>query len=209
MHDMEELLRREWRVNGQFYRFADEEIVGGGYAPTKPYLRGTEGIAYPLENDRGEITSFVKFFNQTRITPKRIERTKWLVDQEIQSWEKEVEGAPHAWLDTSVVGRPAGISFDFACAIAKAVPGLTWAEQGGKVAAGEVELDPALRRECIVSLLRGLAVLEQRNMLHGDLSPNNIIVDLNQKVGDPALYLIDFDGFVAPEIGRASCRERV
>ena len=40
-------------------------------------------------------------------------------------------------------------------------------------------------------------------MLHGDLSPNNIIVNLERKAGDPALYLIDFDGFVAPAAGGA------
>lgn len=203
MHDMQELLRREWRVNGHSYRFADEEIVGGGYAPTMPWLRGTEGIAYPLENDRGEVTAFVKFFNQVRATPKRIERTKWLVAQGIQSWAKELHGAPYAWLDTSNVGRPDGIGFDFACAIAHAVPGFTWAEQRGRIVAGQVEFDFAMRRECVVSLLRGLAFLEQRNMLHGDLSPNNIIVNLDRKAGDPALYLIDFDGFVAPTAGIA------
>lgn len=203
MHDMEELLRREWRVNGQSYRFADEEIVGGVYAPVKPWLRGTEGIAYPMENGRGEVSAFVKFFNETRATPKRIERTKWLVNQGIQSWASELYGAPYAWLDTSIVGRPIGIGFDFACAIAHAVPGFTWAEQRGRIIAGKVKVDFAMRQECVVNLLRGLAFLEQRNILHGDLSPNNIIVNLDRKAGDPALYLIDFDGFVSPTAGVA------
>jgi hypothetical protein len=155
MHDMEELLRREWPVNGQSYRFADEEIVGGGYAPVKPWVRGTEGIAYPLENDRGEVAAFVKFFNQTRATPKRIDRTRWLVNQGIHSWTKELRGAPYAWLDTTEVGRPDGIGFDFACAIAHAVPGYTWAEQRGRIVDGEVKLNIESRRECVVNLLYG------------------------------------------------------
>jgi hypothetical protein len=33
------------------------------------------------------------------------------------------------------------------------------------------------------------------------LSPNNVIVNLDRKAGDPTLYLIDFDGFVAPAAG--------
>ena len=123
MHDMEELLRREWRVNGKSYRFADEEIVGGGYPPMKPWVRGTEGIAYPLENERGEVAAFAKFFHEAQVTPKRIERTKWLVTQEIHSWTKELRGAPLAWLDTSNVGRPVGISFDFACVMTQAAAG--------------------------------------------------------------------------------------
>ena len=37
--------------------------------------------------------------------------------------------------------------------------------------------------------------------MHGDLSPNNVIVDLDAQPDDPALYLIDFDAFFAPAAG--------
>jgi serine/threonine protein kinase len=46
-----------------------------------------------------------------------------------------------------------------------------------------------------------LAVLEQAELIHGDLSPNNVVIDLGAGPGTPALYLIDFDAFVAPAAG--------
>ena len=40
------------------------------------------------------------------------------------------------------------------------------------------------------------AALEQAELVHGDLSPNNVVIDLNAQPDDPALYLIDFDAFL-------------
>ena len=45
------------------------------------------------------------------------------------------------------------------------------------------------------------AVLERADIVHGDLSPNNIVIDLEAPPDEPALYLIDFDAFVAPAAG--------
>ena len=45
------------------------------------------------------------------------------------------------------------------------------------------------------------AVLERADIVHGDLSPNNIVIDPAAPAGDPALCLIDFDAFVAPAAG--------
>jgi serine/threonine protein kinase len=45
------------------------------------------------------------------------------------------------------------------------------------------------------------AVLERAEMVHGDLSPNNIVIDAGAPPGGPALCLIDFDAFVAPAAG--------
>jgi serine/threonine protein kinase len=41
-------------------------------------------------------------------------------------------------------------------------------------------------------------VFEQEGIVHGDLSPNNIVIDIEARPDQPALYLIDFDAFVAP-----------
>src|SRR5208337_326840 len=46
-----------------------------------------------------------------------------------------------------------------------------------------------------------LAVLERAELVHGDLSPNNVIIDLDASRDNPALYLIDFDAFFAPAAG--------
>ena len=40
-------------------------------------------------------------------------------------------------------------------------------------------------------------MLEQEGIVHGDLSPNNIVIDIEAPPDQPALYLIDFDAFVA------------
>ena len=37
--------------------------------------------------------------------------------------------------------------------------------------------------------------------MHGDLSPNNVVIDLDAPRDDPALYLIDFDAFFAAAAG--------
>ena len=58
-----------------------------------------------------------------------------------------------------------------------------------------------LRWRCVEDLVLATAVLEQAKIIHGDLSPNNIVIDLDAPPNEPALYLIDFDAFVAPAAG--------
>jgi serine/threonine protein kinase len=55
-----------------------------------------------------------------------------------------------------------------------------------------------LRWRCVEDLVRVTAVLEQAGIVHGDLSPNNIVVDPDATADEPALYLVDFDAFVCP-----------
>src|SRR5690606_24426317 len=59
----------------------------------------------------------------------------------------------------------------------------------------------AFRRRCAESLVRSLVVLERKWLVHGDLSRNNVIIDVNAPAGAPVLYLIDFDAFYAPAAG--------
>ena len=44
-------------------------------------------------------------------------------------------------------------------------------------------------------------MLEEAGIVHGDLSPNNVVIDLEAARDRPALYLIDFDAFVAEAAG--------
>ncbi len=46
-----------------------------------------------------------------------------------------------------------------------------------------------------------LPTRHKRAIVHGDLSPNNVIIDLHAQRDDPVLYLIDFDAFFAPAAG--------
>lgn len=190
--ELRELAGKMWRIDGGVLRFAE-------YQPgTPPWQTGTEGIAYPLHSGNGIPQAYVKFFNELRITPKRTDRSKWLIQQELGKWVPELGGAPRYWVDTVTNGQPDGIGFHFACSLANAVPGVTWLEMK---AAGD-HLGAEFRRECVMNLIRGLVHLEQRDIVHGDLSPNNVIVNIGAAPGEPTLYIIDFDGFVAPAAGQ-------
>ena len=194
-----ELAGKRWLLNGSDLAFADYDRSQPGQPPWKT---GAEGIAYPLVGTDGEPRAYVKFFDELKVTPKRIARTKWLIEQRIDNWAPELRGAPNSWLDTQSVGGPTGTSFDFTCSMAQAVPGKTWLEVKLDIADGAARFDDELRHLCVENLIRGLVYLERAGMVHGDLSPNNVIVNLDAKPGDPALYLIDFDGFFADGAGR-------
>ncbi|MDA7979476.1 MAG: serine/threonine-protein kinase [Pirellulales bacterium] len=193
-----ELAGKRWHLNGEAYAFADYDRNSPGQPPWKT---GAEGIAYPLLNGDGTPGAYVKFFDELKISPKRVRRTQWLIDQRVDTWADELRGAPGTWVDTKSDGSPDGIGFEFTCSLAEAVPGRTWLELKLDVIDGVVRLNDDLRRRCVENLLRGLVFLERKRLVHGDLSPNNIIVDIDAQPGNPALYLIDFDAFLAPDTG--------
>ncbi len=193
-----ELAGKSWNLNGSTYVFADYDRNEPGQPPWKT---GTEGIAYPLLNGDGTAKAYVKFFDELKITPKRVERTRWLIDQRVDQWGGELRGAPGTWVDTKSDGAPQGIGFDFTCSLAEAVPGRTWLELKLDVVDGAARMNDDLRRRCVENLLRGLIFLERNGMVHGDLSPNNIIVNIDAQPREPTLYLIDFDAFNAAHAG--------
>ena len=201
--EAKELAGKRWRINGDLFRFADYDPREPGQPPWKS---GAEGIAYPLLGTDGTAQAYVKFFDALRVNTKRVNRTKWLIDQQMGTWVPELGGAPRLWVDTNTTGQPDGIGFDFACSLAKAAPGRTWLEMKVDVADGLVQLDDELRERCVCNLVRAVVHLEQRDVVHGDLSPNNVIVDVGAAPSEPALCLIDFDGFVAPAAGRSLYR---
>ena len=69
-----------------------------------------ESLTRSLERT-DEPRAYVKFFDELKVTPKRIARTKWLIEQRIDNWAPELRGAPNSWLDTQSVGGPAGDVF--------------------------------------------------------------------------------------------------
>jgi RIO-like serine/threonine protein kinase len=44
-----------------------------------------------------------------------------------------------------------------------------------------------VRRRCVENLLRGLVYLERHGIVHGDLSPNNVIIDVEASADRPML----------------------
>lgn len=194
-----ELAGKRWVLNGANYRFADRDPDAPG---DPPWRSGAEGIAYPLLGVDGQARAYAKFFDGQKITQKRIDRTKWLIEQRMDGWVPELRGAASSWVDTKVVGAPAEIGFDFTCSCARSVPGKTWAEVKADVVDGVVRLDPEVRLRSVENVIRALTVLEKAGVAHGDLSPGNVILNVDASPGEPTLYLIDFDGFFAPAAGR-------
>jgi len=189
--EAKELAGKTWSLNGRQYRFKSYDP---NYPGQPPWKAGAEGKAYALM-DGGSPAAYMKFFATP--SPKRLRRTTWLVAQRLHAWLPSLAGAPLLWADTRQTSRPQGITFDFAGCLAKAVQGRTWQELKFAIA-GEGETLPIdIRLRCVRDLIFSAAAIESAQIVHGDLSPNNIIIDPNCGPGTPALCVIDFDAFVA------------
>ena len=119
----------------------------------------------------------------------------------MHTWLLGLVAAPLLWLDTRLSSRSAEIDFDFAGYLAQGVPGETWLELKNRMVDTGTSLPIDFRWRCVEDLVLATAVLERAGIIHGDLSPNNIVVDPKAPPGEPALYLIDFDAFVAAAAG--------
>jgi hypothetical protein len=191
-----ELAGRLVTIGTETYCFKDYDRE---YPGQPPWRSGAEGKAYPLVGYGHSVVAYMKFF--TRPTPKRLERTAWLIAQQVHSWQPSLAAAPMLWGDTRFASGLTNGTFHFAGYLAKAVPGRTWLELKGSIAGGSVAFNSGLRLRCVCELLLALSVLEGEDIVHGDLSPNNIVVDVDARPDQPTLYLIDFDAFVAPAAG--------
>jgi serine/threonine protein kinase len=190
---VKDLAGRVWKLNGRTYRL---DQYGG-----HEFRQGKEGINIGLFDEQGKLAAYLKSFMGIALTPKRVARTKWLIEQDLGSWGPEFRGAPKQWVDTRVDGRPQGIDFEFTCYLMDPVPGQTWEKAKELVTTGEAELTDFFRWRCVQSLLRAQVVLERNGIIHGDLSPNNLKIDFSAGMHDPAAYVFDFDAFVAPSAG--------
>ncbi|MGA2258628.1 MAG: hypothetical protein ABSG53_28515, partial [Thermoguttaceae bacterium] len=128
----------------------------------------------------------------------RLARTAWLIAQQIHTWLPGLTAAPLVWVDTRHAHRPAATPLDFAGYLARAVPGKTWLELKNSINDNSLSFPEDFRWRCVRDLVFALSVLEQEGIVHGDLSPNNIVIDLEARPDQPALFLIDFDAFMAP-----------
>ncbi|MGA7500654.1 MAG: hypothetical protein WBX00_28325, partial [Isosphaeraceae bacterium] len=191
------LAGKSWIIDGHPYQFRDYDPRFKGQTPWKS---GNEGLAFPIVGPDDHIAAYLKFF--TRVTEKRLSRTGWLIGQKIHTWAPSLAAAPARWVDSQKYPRPPGIDFDFAGCWSLTVPGLTWLEWKLKIANERARFEHGDRWLCIQELIRSLAILERVNMHHGDLSPNNIIINTRSDAATAEpLYLIDFDAFVSPRAG--------
>ena len=183
-------------IGEEIYRFKD---YNRAYPGQPPWRSGAEGKAYPLLGRDGSVVAYLKFF--TRPTQKRLNRTAWLIGQQMHTWLPGLAAAPLVWVDTRLNFPSSKSDFDFAGYLAQAVSGETWLELKNRIVDAGTSFLEDIRWRCVENLVLATAVLERAGMIHGDLSPNNIVIDLNAPPNEPALYLIDFDAFVAPAAG--------
>jgi formylglycine-generating enzyme required for sulfatase activity len=186
------LAGRTWVINGQTYQFQRFDPNAPGQPP---WRTGMEGQAFPLVDASGRVAIWAKFFKTTN--RKRFRRATWLIKRRIFAHGQSLTAAPMLWADSRSIGRPVGVGFDITACCALAVPGETWRELKCRVHDRSVVFPKTLRWRCVEDLLAATATLEQLGIVHGDLSDNNITIDLNAPADHPALYLIDFDAYVA------------
>ena len=119
----------------------------------------------------------------------------------MHTWLPGLAAALLLWIDTRLGFRSAKTAFDFAGYLAQAIPGERWLELKNRMMDAGTSLSEDFRWQCVKHPLLATAVLEQATIIHGDLSPNNVVIDLDAPSNEPALYLIDFDAFVASVAG--------
>jgi serine/threonine protein kinase len=183
-------------IREEIYRFKD---YNRAYPGQPPWRSGAEGKAYPLLGGDGSVVAYLKFF--TRPTQKRLNRTAWLIGQQMHTWLPGLAAAPLLWVDTRLNFRSSKTDFDFSGYLAQAVSGETWLEFKNRMVDAGTSFPEDVRWRCVEDLVLATAVLERAGIVHGDLSPNNIIIDPGSPSNEPALCLIDFDAFVAPAAG--------
>lgn len=177
-----------WNITGTTYRFGNQLLAGG------------EAFLYPLLDHHGKLVAYARFVQQQFASPRRIERTSWIIDQKWQSISTVFLGAPCAWLSTKEYGRPPGFHLDFTATSHHAVPGVSWSKIKIGASRGKHPLPLTKSRIALAkSLVAQFATLESLGIVHGDPSDGNLLLDLRSSEAK----LIDFDSFV---VSAKKCR---
>jgi len=100
----------------------------------------------------------------------------WTTDAHLAAW---LAAAPLLWVEARLGSGSAETDFAFGGYLARAVSGDTWLEVKQRLVGARTPFPEDFRWRCVEDLVLATAVLEQANIIHGDLSPNNIVVDLD------------------------------
>lgn len=172
-------------VAGTLVEFAFPESFG-----TWP-RRGMEGIVVPVicqHPTRGPIPSILKCFDH--YLPERSPRQEYLVRLGLASLHEWLyEGVPYLWMHREVCGVP--VYGHVAKRVGSAVAG-----EDFRIVRDSEQIDAFSednRLEMAAQLCVAVSGLERIDIVHGDLSPANIIV---ARDGDHArCSVIDYDGY--------------
>ncbi|WP_425395427.1 hypothetical protein [Aeoliella sp.] len=178
------LLNKQWNLGEQTVRFASK------------FHMGSEAFVCPLLDDREQEIAVLRFLSERAVIPERIERTSWLIGQQLHHASSVFLTAPYAWATTREFGSPEGIELEFAATLHHVAPGRSWrAIKTASVYAGEPL--PSQTQRCaiakrFVAVLATLESIGPNGFVHGDLSDGNLYIDL----ATGYCCLIDFDAFV-------------
>jgi hypothetical protein len=139
-----------------------------------PWRSGAEGKAYPLLDYDRSVAAYLKFF--TRPTQKRLDRTAWLIAQQLHTWLPGLAAAPLVWVDTRHDRRPPEATFDFAGYLARAVPGRTWLELKNSIHDYSLAFPEGFRWRCVRDLLLTLSCRGNLEMSHREQLRNVILM---------------------------------
>jgi serine/threonine protein kinase len=181
-------LQGQWhQVEGEDYYFcAGSDLYPPARAHLPGFWTGAEGLAHPIKDRQGHRYIFKSFTIQC---PERDQRMKWLCERRLcdcgQLWL--LHGAPYRHLPAPMDAQ-----------ICPFVEGRTW---DSWKADNHLHLTPDQRLYLAFSLAEAVHLLETGlDLRHSDLSPGNVIIDLNTGKDLPTLSLIDFDAFYHPAV---------
>ncbi|MDA1165780.1 MAG: phosphotransferase [Planctomycetota bacterium] len=196
--DIRQLDGSHWRIHGKKY------VISSGSAGIdhRSVQGGNESRVVPLLDESGQVVRLLKTSLKS-VSPRRASRIQWLAEQRLSELSPGLSAAPCEWIDTRECGRPENSKLDFTGYFMAPVPGNSWLEFKIDIARSEVTIHEQWRRKWVCQFLRTLVALENRNFVHGDLSPGNVMVSAEHPIH---LSLIDFDAFVAPDAGAELAR---
>lgn len=154
--------------------------------------RGSEGIVTPIichHPHKGDIPSILKCFDHA--IPERNKRQASLVQFGLASKNESLyQGVPYTWIDKEINGhRIYGHIAKHVCF-----------NRGGddfRIVREQELIDDFTetdRRDLAAQLCNAIVGLEKLGIVHGDLSPANIVIE-KQAEGDVHCILIDYDGY--------------
>lgn len=158
--------------------------------------RGMEGIVIPVtchHPQHGEIPSIMKCFDHR--LPERGSRQEYLVQLGlvgIHDWL--YEGVPYLWMNREVAGVP--IYGHVAKQVGNALAGDDFRIVRDSDAYDRFTIEQRL--ELAAQLCVAVAGLERIGIVHGDLSPANIIIGRN--ASSVRCSIIDYDGFYSESV---------
>lgn len=169
----------------EFYFCAGKDIYPPARAHLPGFWTGAEGLAHPIKDRQGNRFIFKSFTIQCE---ERDHRMRWLCERRLCDcgalWL--LHGAPYRHLPTPMHAQ-----------ICPFVEGKTW----DSWKADEIRLSADQRLYLAMSLAEAVNLLESGlGLRHSDLSPGNVIIDMNSNNEPPALSLIDLDAFYHEDV---------